>query len=388
MRRLALRDFVKSLPGQPSRDQQRDLCLRRAQLRDDLSSFQALQQVHMPLLGPTPSTDDYQLHAGEDYGLPEEDPLCMPSAWPSSADRERLGFAHLVDREAALRRAQADRALARMRVSIQTWNSVLTFGHQNVAGQRQGTRLQNRLASHRKDIDKAANAYRRHYDALNSLGLSTEDAQRYRPLTEADLRNLHVKASKPAGLGESQLKPPWFWGTDRDADERSAKDLDSLDALTKEGTRYAAHAYRFINTRWAAQRLVYAGSVRGRTETDFARRSTYCTPNWSAHTECLRPWARTGACSAKATPLWQLRTRCRKALLLPRVHPSTRQRNCRSSAPAVARMRKSRRRSIDSGRNRRREASRRRRICSRTGRPQSARWTVWRNQVRVAAEPR
>ncbi|KZV97162.1 hypothetical protein EXIGLDRAFT_670364 [Exidia glandulosa HHB12029] len=238
--RNSLLEFISSLPkapATPSDDQKRDLCLRRANLRDDITSFRELQAIHMPCLGAMPDSGAYELHMDEDFGQPEKEDLTLPSDWPHAAERARLNLAALGDKEYALRRGAADRALARMKLAIQTANRFLTFKHRNVRGYGPNTRAEGVVQKHNKTRDKHANAYRRHYAAMEALGLRDSDTEKYHPLLPSDLSNLHVDANQSEKLGANQVPQPWFWAGDRDADEKQFMTQKSLDDLSQEELR-------------------------------------------------------------------------------------------------------------------------------------------------------
>lgn len=233
MIRSRLQEFKSSLPESPSRDQVMQLCLKRSNLRDDLTSFHILQAIHMPALGPAPGSEEFSARIDEDFGCPEDEPLSLPSDWGNVEDRKRLGFFELGEREYLLRRSAADAALANMKIAIQASNSALTFKERNVRGYGPTTRAEESVQNNFKKIHKHANVYRRHHRAMVSLGIPTEDSARYQELLDDDLKYLHISATKPAQLGESQLPQGWFWAGDRDAD--IAKDNKSLDELSQEG---------------------------------------------------------------------------------------------------------------------------------------------------------
>lgn len=241
-------EFRNSLPESPSKQQLMQLCLRRSDLRDDLTSFRMLQAIHMPVLGSAPTSDDFSTTTGDvddDFGCPEDEPLSIPSDWGAAEDRQRLGFAKLGERELVLRQSAADSELASMKLAIQASNSALTFKQKNVRGYGPVTRAEESVNSNRKKIMKHANAYRRHYKAMVALGLPNDLKVRYQDLDDKDLGHLHISAMKPAQLGESQLPQAWFWAGDRDPDV--PKDQKSLDELSREELRvrwFRARAHR------------------------------------------------------------------------------------------------------------------------------------------------
>ncbi|EJD54906.1 hypothetical protein AURDEDRAFT_17864, partial [Auricularia subglabra TFB-10046 SS5] len=128
--------------------------------------------------------------------------------------RQKHGFAELAQKEYDLRCGKAATALAGLRVAIQLLSRLSADKKKNFKGQRLGTRAQNALASHRKDVNQHADLYRRQYDALRRLGLPADDP-RFKPLLKEDLQHLDVGVARPEGLGESQRTPAWFWGGDR-----------------------------------------------------------------------------------------------------------------------------------------------------------------------------
>lgn len=235
IKQARLVEFKASLPGSPSKEQLRQLRARRADLRDDLTSFYALQAVHMPALGSAPTSDDFGFSIDEDFGRPEAEPLSLPSGWPDPEDRKRHGFTALAEREYSLRKAAADAAIANMKISVQASNQALAFKHGNIRGYGPTTRAEEMVQSNFKKVHKHADTYRRHYDAMVSLGIPKADSSRYQPLTAQDLKNLYVSATQPAKLGESQLPQAWFWGGDRDAP--GSKNQKSLDKLSAEELR-------------------------------------------------------------------------------------------------------------------------------------------------------
>ncbi|EJD33800.1 hypothetical protein AURDEDRAFT_28097, partial [Auricularia subglabra TFB-10046 SS5] len=134
----------------------------------------------------------------------------------NDAEREKYGFVEAGRREYTLRIGLADDCLARMRVAILAYCAVLRFKHANVTGQKMGTRAETKLDSQVKEIHRWRDAYRRHRDALVRLGLKVEDALKYRPLLDEDLKNLHQHtALRPPRLGEAREQAAWFWGGDR-----------------------------------------------------------------------------------------------------------------------------------------------------------------------------
>ncbi|EJD38275.1 hypothetical protein AURDEDRAFT_46568, partial [Auricularia subglabra TFB-10046 SS5] len=157
----------------------------------------------------------------------ETDSLDLPSTWADPDERSKRGFADVAKTEYDLRCGKAATALAGLRVAVQLLSRLSADKKKTFKGQRLGTRAQAALASHRKDVDQHADLYRRQYDALCRLGLPATDP-RFKPLLKEDLRYLDVSVARPEGLGESQRKPAWFWGGDRDADEHAARELDNL----------------------------------------------------------------------------------------------------------------------------------------------------------------
>ncbi|EJD37577.1 hypothetical protein AURDEDRAFT_21064, partial [Auricularia subglabra TFB-10046 SS5] len=109
------------------------------------------------------------------------------------------------------------------------------------------TRAEGRISASRREVDRNAHCYRRHQSAMCRLGMKPGDSLRYRPLSDSDLKNLHVHARKPAGLGENQIAPAWFWGGDRDADDLG---ISGLDELTEEELRV-----RWFRLRASRQRF-------------------------------------------------------------------------------------------------------------------------------------
>lgn len=233
--RVELQAFRSTASDPPTRVWMRELALKRSDLRDELSRFHLHQSIHMPQLGQVPDTDSYSTQIDEDYGRPEEEALSLPSDWPDKEDRHGYGWAALAEREYILRRGAADDALSKLKLSIQAYNALLTKGHRDVRGQNQVTRFEQKVKTQHKEIKRHAEAYRRHFRALDRLGISEEDSVRYQPLDDKDLQHLHISADKPQKLGESHIAQPWFWGGDRDPDGIQADGV-SLDALTQEGT--------------------------------------------------------------------------------------------------------------------------------------------------------
>ncbi|EJD46700.1 hypothetical protein AURDEDRAFT_164153 [Auricularia subglabra TFB-10046 SS5] len=234
-RQIALKAFIDGLPDELNRIQHHDLFTRRYLLREELTAYHTLQQVHMPRLGLAQTTDDFDGDDDEDFGKPEDEPLDLPSSFGNEEERARHGFVEAGRREYILRSGLASDCLARMRVAIHAYCAVLGFKNANIAGQRLGTRAESKLDSQVKEIHRWRDAYRRHHTALVTLGLTPEDALKFRPLLDDDLKNLHQHpATRAPRLGEACEPAAWFWGGDGDADDAG---VTKLEALTQEELR-------------------------------------------------------------------------------------------------------------------------------------------------------
>lgn len=218
----------------------------------------------MPSLGSVPDADYDLSDENEDFGRPEDEPLLLPAEL-TAEQRVEMQLDTLSSKEYLLRRSGAERALGRMKVAIQAWNSALMLKQTEVVGQHRTTRAEQRIAAHMKEIRKYAGVYRRHYCAMTALGLDEADSTRFQVLTDDNLKHLNVHSARPHNVGEVSLPQAWFWGGDRDADDPGA---EALEALSREGARSILRSHAANMT----QNCACAGFAPERTAIDAEKR--------------------------------------------------------------------------------------------------------------------
>ncbi|KAG9125670.1 hypothetical protein FRC07_006686 [Ceratobasidium sp. 392] len=143
---------------------------------------------------------------------PEDAELGLPSSY-SPDTLEQTGLAKLAELESAVRRADCNDTLDRVRDLLGAKALTLKFKNQNIRGEVRTTRAESALRDHTEKIHKEQWRYNNSRAALIRLGATTEDLAVYQYLEDKHLKylkDISQVESRALGQGKAQV-PSWIW---------------------------------------------------------------------------------------------------------------------------------------------------------------------------------
>lgn len=230
---------------------------KRNVLMRQIASWQAMQDVHMPMVVPLRASPSTSFPAGSPPPLvaasskAEDVRLWLPSSLPSSLLVDSL--AGLRGKEARLRHAQLSDSLDDIRRMRRVLAAVADYNKTNVAGtgQRMTTRMQDLYARFRAKERRAVNRYRAAHAAMHALEPNGDWAITFRSLLDEDLRGPRKQdddMGEPASEGRYQIS--WIWltpgaNTDTTNATRPATADEFSISMRTEWARSRARAHRW-----------------------------------------------------------------------------------------------------------------------------------------------
>jgi hypothetical protein len=191
-----------------------------------------------------PAVSDLRAHLhpptlSDRFSRPELIPLYLPSALPASSHATLN--ADFFEKEARLRVAQADDALAELKKLLRITMGLWDYKHTQLGlSQGAGTRARTMISRFRDKINRCADRYRAAYLALKILDPNGDWIHRLLELTAADVRPPRRDKEKRVTEGKHVLS--WIWIVQHGD---SAVDLDaSEDEIGDSKFPYDLFSYR------------------------------------------------------------------------------------------------------------------------------------------------
>ncbi|KAI0744413.1 hypothetical protein C8Q76DRAFT_606972, partial [Earliella scabrosa] len=243
---------------------------RRNALMRRIDSWQAIQDVHMPIVaqfraGGDPIPLATALEEAARRARSATSPSQAPAAAPPKADRILLWLPSalppiiraslapsLADKERRLRVAQADDALEDIRRLRRILTGIVEFKRLNVTGtgQKSTLRVRSLYAKFKDKEQRAAERYRAARSALERLDEAGEWQTRLRVLLDSDLRGPGRDDNDLSSEGRFEIS--WIWLVPRSADGALPDGVDGrldpnelLENLKVEWARSHARAERW-----------------------------------------------------------------------------------------------------------------------------------------------
>lgn len=134
--------------------------------------------------------------------------LPLPSSYHASVRRQEV-MGKFVELEMDFRRAIALRTLEDLRTNI-IGAEVIKMAKKKVVGKTLTMRARAMIQTADSEVEKAANLYRRHRQALLALGMPDDDPH-IRPLLDVDVQTFEMSTAQEKP-GKSTRPTSWLWG--------------------------------------------------------------------------------------------------------------------------------------------------------------------------------
>ncbi|KAF8511104.1 hypothetical protein JB92DRAFT_3118385 [Gautieria morchelliformis] len=197
-----LKEQSASTAGTDTTHMDAEIARSRLKLHRDIDKWRKSQVGHFPAL--------QSLISEAQHVDPEEEPLFLPSHFPTVAQRQKLGLYDLGLKEMELRRGEANDALDSVRLCMKQLSVNLAFKKKEIRGQRDNTRAQSILKSGIRERDKYVQKYHEAQAAMIQLGMAPDNAT-YRPLCDTDLWMKGIVEGH--ALGDGSREESWIWRT-------------------------------------------------------------------------------------------------------------------------------------------------------------------------------
>ncbi|KAF8527717.1 hypothetical protein JB92DRAFT_3093208 [Gautieria morchelliformis] len=198
-----LKEQSRSTTGTDTTPQmEAEIASSRLKLRRDIEKWRKYQIEHFPAL--------QALISDAPHEDPEEESLFLPSHFPTTSQRQKLGVYDLGLKEMELRRGEANDALDSVRLCIKQLSVNLAFKKKEIRGQRDNTRAQSILKSSISERDKYVQKYRVAQAAMIRLGMAADNTT-YLPLRDTDLWMKAIVEGH--ALGDGRREESWIWRT-------------------------------------------------------------------------------------------------------------------------------------------------------------------------------
>lgn len=186
---------------------------RRGTLLNSIDTWRSIQSLFQPgvtQLRQTHATRTDGLPAANDAKKPEAIDLFLPSSMPQAL-RELGCVSGLVEKEKALRLAEALDALNALRRQLRIMMNVFNYKktHVSGAGQRANTRTRTMMANISEKIQLLAERYRAARLALSRLDPDGEWSATLLPLRSKDIRG--PQRDDDADESEGRRELSWIW---------------------------------------------------------------------------------------------------------------------------------------------------------------------------------
>lgn len=259
--RRAIRLQISQSHGHLTSTQLTDLNEKRIALHRRIQGWRQVQMVYMPCvasllsLSLTDHIDGNEVRPSPSLSV-ESMPLWLPSSLPASmpAQLRMTGLsAGLADKEARLRVAQADDALAEIRRQRRIVTGLVIFKHLNVSGmgQKKNTRIRTLFMRFNNKTERVAERYRAARAALEGLDPDGDWNIRLQILRPEDIRgpgrdHIDKKERRPE-KSEKRREQSWIWLVPRVA---TAPDMGAMEEHLDANLRVEWAKSRARSARW------------------------------------------------------------------------------------------------------------------------------------------
>lgn len=172
-------------------------------------------------------------------------PTILPSQLPGVAS-PLSQFKPITEVERSLRRATCLKALQTVRsVSVQKVHT-LKGKKQHVSGIRGTTRAESILSRLAARVKHARWEYDSSRQRLIAMGLTTQDARTFKPLTDSDMEGLTIALQGKDRLGDGYAKMPWYWRVEMSKDSNDEHQIVTSGSAVRAEYEESAPTFGYI----------------------------------------------------------------------------------------------------------------------------------------------